>query len=179
MVYKKEDIDYINKQKIIIFDEFKKFLDYNLKAKNINTVIEELNTDAAYDNSIILKINLNNYNYGEYNLIKNKSTDIIFEVSYKKDVSIKDYKKAFIKKYSQKANIQYPLEENRIKLIAQNLSLDVANFIKNNYLLNLKIKVNNSENTNVLNKEKKTKVNKEKTKNLKTKSKDKTDDLNN
>jgi hypothetical protein len=111
LVYKKDDIDLINKSKIVMTDELIKYLDVYLKEKKIYANIIKYVNDLTDDKSIIFDIKVNNYNPGEYNLIKNKPSYVIFESSYKKNILDKIYKKAFIKKYKQKALIDFPIEE--------------------------------------------------------------------
>ncbi len=140
-VYKKEDIDVINKMKTDVLNYFKDKLDKNLEEKKIYANIKIYDKDMTDDNYILLDLNIDSYDTGEYNLIKNRPTAIAFDVFYYKILADKNKNKMFSRRYQQKEESGYPLESMRINRIVDLLSLDVAGYLKNHYLLDIKPEV--------------------------------------
>lgn len=131
-IYGEEKLKLLNEykdifQKSLIDDsnEFKKDCYVNLKL-----LPYENNLD---DNANIISIMIEEYEEGEYNLIKNKPTKIKIDVNLNKNDS-QNKILLFVKEFKQNSSINCPTESLRIKNIAQNTILEIFNILKKNYI---------------------------------------------
>ena len=107
-IYKKIDLDRIKNNEKLFSESLKKMLEQQIKKELINVNLFAYNDDINPD-AIIISVKIDEYNEGEFNLIKNIPTQIkIFAKIYIKsskqnDIVIK------IKKYKKKSYIYFPI----------------------------------------------------------------------
>ena len=128
-IYKKIDLDRIKNNEKLFSESLKKMLEQQIKKELINVNLFAYNDDINPD-AIIISVKIDEYNEGEFNLIKNIPTQIkIFAKIYIKsskqnDIVIK------IKKYKKKSNIDFPIEKLRLEGITNKISIDIVKFLK-------------------------------------------------
>ena len=125
-IFDKEEIEKYKSHESLLFSYiFEKFEDYPEISK-----IKKLENDSDdLTDFLIISIMVEEYNVGEYNLIKNKPTIIKFIVKIlKKDMQTKDIL-LLNRKYRAKADIGCATEDLRIKNVSDQISNDLLKIL--------------------------------------------------
>ena len=116
---------------------FRKALKLGLEKKFIDNNFEILLSDYENDSSddfIIISVEVNEMSEGQFNLIKNIPTKLMIIAKIHKNNSEDVPIVLLKKKYKEKSDINYPIEQLRIEAMVKNISNDIYKSLKFNFL---------------------------------------------
>lgn len=136
-IYKKEDIEQYNYYENILvstlLENVRSYTEKELMYINIqpyNTIVES--------NSRIVTIEIDDYNEGEFNLIKNIPTTIrVFSKLYKNELR-RGGTILLIKQYKQESDINNAIEKLRIESVSDMIADDFVKYLNKNYISKIK-----------------------------------------
>jgi hypothetical protein len=121
-----DKIEYFKSKESVIKDSIYQNIDKSLKNSNIKVNIVDSTGDAGY----YLKIELDRYESGEYNLIRNIPSKFNFTVLLaENNAKVSSMKKS----YTINSDIYFPTEDIRIDEVSKRLTVDIINILKSSF----------------------------------------------